>query len=665
MDKRDFYREIMEQYAFDKDKIYANAKSGKYIGNKRRQPYPLYIGMTAAVAAVVVTVSALTSSWIGKTPDVIKTLPKDASATSLPDSEVNSETEDNNPTVSESVPTDSASDDTSGRVAPIITDSGSTADTSGESSRTTDNNTNSNSVPAIGTSSTEITESSTGTESSSSTTLESSVPETDTSSTDVPVEPVIGNHTKNITGVTAVFPTNISLPKDSIPSISTEMLIALPDNAELPFNPDRFSYLSEDIGAQQAYFLNDDTVYVRTADEMRLYTMKDDALALIASQSCADAVTFWIAENGGRQLAFDNGKLYDINAQSGTITENTLNIGGEITEIAYNEDTGLLVLNVFDSGNYSLIAFENGFTEPETLYSSTEPFSLIAATAEIGGIGNVGVFIGASSEEELLIYRAAPNEDASVISTVRGKYNITRNSAFTHAVLRGEITDMLFDPNSFGILNLDSSDIRFGVSKHTYLCRDGYFTVNNGGIAPGGSVSDIAPLDFTRSFSQNYMAAAENGTVRVVGGVYTKRARNDALTFVAPEETSSAAMRMAVNAAVGLQNTLGGGLCEELGIVDTETLDRLINTCFTESAGAMLKLRCSVGEGEALTYKSGIPGLINLSDTVLVISEETETTANGTLYVKAGDFGGKTGYYSCAVKLQKTESGYAADCIIE
>ena len=74
MDKRDFYRELMEEYAFDKDKIYINAKNGKFTGNKlRRQPLPIYIGMTAAVAAIVVTVGTITATQLEK-PNVIDPL---------------------------------------------------------------------------------------------------------------------------------------------------------------------------------------------------------------------------------------------------------------------------------------------------------------------------------------------------------------------------------------------------------------------------------------------------------------------------------------------------------------------------------------------------------------------------------------------------------------
>lgn len=654
MDKRDFYREIMEKYAFDRDKIYTNAKNGKYIGNKHRQPYPLYIGMTAAVAAVVVTVSTLTAARLGDPSDVVEPLPGDATVLSLPEeTETSSSSAKEDPPVSESASTERISEDTSGLASPIMTDFSSDPAVGSNGPQTSD-------VSTVG-ESTAASDSSQTTSSAASDTTATGSSTDNTGEPAVPVSPGV----KKITEVQSVFPTEIGSFDDSLPSIPLEMLLALPGDASLPFNPDRFSYLTEDIGAKQAYFLNDNTVYVRTAEDMRLYTMNGGELALAASQSCPNAVTFWIAENGGRQLAFDNGALYDVNAQNGTITEHVLGVGGEILEIAYNEDAGVLALNVSDNGKYSLIVYVNGFDEAKVLYDSAAPFSLVAATATVTGLSDPSVFFAESSDSELLIYKASVGGDVSPISNFQGKFGITRNSAFTHAVLDGEVSDLIFDPESFGLIPLSDLNIVFGVSRHSFLSRDGYFTISGGNAAASGGVPVIAQFDFMRSFSQYYLAAAENGAVRVVNGVYTKRAKLDDLTFDAPEETASAAMRMAVNAAVALQNTLGGGLCESIGIVDTATLDGLIKVCFGEEAGAALRQRCSVGEGDALTYSGGMLDPINLSDTVLVISEETETAASGTLYVKAGSFGGNTAYYSCAVKLQKTESGYVAAQIIE
>ncbi|MGN1110032.1 MAG: hypothetical protein ACI4QY_00130, partial [Oscillospiraceae bacterium] len=54
MNKREFYKELMSEYTFDKEKILANAKKGKMAG---RKSLPLYIGMTAAAAAVAVVVT--------------------------------------------------------------------------------------------------------------------------------------------------------------------------------------------------------------------------------------------------------------------------------------------------------------------------------------------------------------------------------------------------------------------------------------------------------------------------------------------------------------------------------------------------------------------------------------------------------------------------------
>ncbi len=62
MNKRDFYKELMSEYQFDKDKILANAKKGKFAG---RSPMPIYIGITAAAAAVVVGVGTVMFTSLG------------------------------------------------------------------------------------------------------------------------------------------------------------------------------------------------------------------------------------------------------------------------------------------------------------------------------------------------------------------------------------------------------------------------------------------------------------------------------------------------------------------------------------------------------------------------------------------------------------------------
>ena len=56
MNKNEFYKQLMSEYSFDADKIRENAKRGK---NARQKLQPMYIGMTAAAAALVVTVGTL------------------------------------------------------------------------------------------------------------------------------------------------------------------------------------------------------------------------------------------------------------------------------------------------------------------------------------------------------------------------------------------------------------------------------------------------------------------------------------------------------------------------------------------------------------------------------------------------------------------------------
>lgn len=742
MDKRDFYRELMDNYAFDKDKIYTNAKNGKFAGNKlRRQPLPIYIGMTAAVAAVVVTVGTIAVTRPGRT-DIIDPITAGSSLAALPNEERikkgQEDARDNENSkelfdvlVSFERPLSSAevqrvllarsegsvpikalyiedgttivgtdnvgeafgangvsgitgakircagylmsqlqndslvlaveiiNNESPELIVPIIPDSNSGGgDIVGDSSQSSDinsDNSSTNSEDVGGNSSTEPPESSSSDNGSVS---------------EPPAPPVyeIENHISAIDG--GYSPVIVPNANVSAPALPINVLLTLPDGAELPYDPDRFSYLTEDIGAEQAYFLNDNTVYVRTANDIRLYNVTDGAVTLAVSQECADTKVFWIAENGGRLLALGaDGKLYDVDANSGKINVVSLDsaVGaGTVYDIAYNEETGILALNVFENGNYDLKILEGGFdaANVKTLYSSQTAFSLVAASNYMG-YAESSVFFAAYSGSDLLIYKASSSEEATVIGTIQGGYAITHNAAFTHALLNNDIIHFIFDPVSYGLISISDAYAQFGVSKHSFLGSDGYYTIDNGSKTPSGGISVIAKLDFKRSLSRYYTAAAENGAVRIVNGIYTDRAKNDYLTFEVPEENASADMRSAVNAAVGLQNALAGGLCESCGITDKETLENLIAACFSETAADNLKKRCALGEGETLEYSNGLIYSINLSDTVLVISDETETSANGTLYINAGSFDGRTAYYSCAVKLQKTENGYRADSVIE
>lgn len=53
MNKNDFYKQLMSEYSFDCEKIRSNARKGRYA---KQRAIPMYIGMTAAAAALVVAV---------------------------------------------------------------------------------------------------------------------------------------------------------------------------------------------------------------------------------------------------------------------------------------------------------------------------------------------------------------------------------------------------------------------------------------------------------------------------------------------------------------------------------------------------------------------------------------------------------------------------------
>ncbi len=785
MDKRDFYRELMEQYTFDKDKIYLNAKKGKTPWNRlHKQPMPIYLGMTAAVAAVVVTVGTITASNIGRT-NITHPLVSGSSVAALQNDERikkgQNDARDNEgskelvdvlvsferPLSSAevqrvllarsegSVPigalyfadgvtvvgTDNvanvfeengsgiigakircagylmselqndslvlaveiADNDDPEQMTPIITNT-STGDTGvdsvsqGISSETesssvsTDNSfessTDGNGVGVGGTSggefsgtggtgvgstggtSGEISANSSGTGGTSGTSGESSSAESSGSTeSGTPSEPSVGFIDKHIHAVDAGGAPALT-GGNSNQQIALEVMFLLGNGGTLPFAPDNFSYLTENINAEKAYFLNDNTLYVRTADDIRLYSFDGAAVSLIASAECPDTTVFWIAENGGRLLALgEDGKLYDVNANTGTINAVSLNTAGTIREIAYNEDADILALNVFENGIYSLKVYDGGFeaVNGKIWHSGTAAFDLLAADYGVGGVKNV-FFAMYSENGDLTICRASDFEKTTVISNVEGSYEVASNAAFTHAVLKGGLINLIFDPSSGGLIGVSNPNVQFGISRHSFYADNNYYTIANGNKSLNGSISVIGKLDFKRSLSRNYMAAAEDGAVRIVNGIYTDRAGNDYPSFETPADNASSEMHMAVNAAIGIQNAFAKQLCAEYGITERTKAVNIISACFTESAANELKSRCAIDEskeeGETFEYTAGVKP-INLSEYVLTISEETETGAVGTLYVSAGTFGGKTAYYSYAVKLLKTDNGYKADAIIE
>ena len=66
MNRNEFYKQLMSEYTFDADKVRENAKRGK----KRQKLTPLYVGMSAAAAAMVVTVGTIAMTNLGRNDGV-------------------------------------------------------------------------------------------------------------------------------------------------------------------------------------------------------------------------------------------------------------------------------------------------------------------------------------------------------------------------------------------------------------------------------------------------------------------------------------------------------------------------------------------------------------------------------------------------------------------
>lgn len=686
MNKRDFYKELMSEYAFDKDKILNNAKKGKYAGKK---PLPLYIGMTAAAAALVVAVGTATFSLTGHNKGAVysggdlaalsdkqridkakidadenenSAMPVDVlvsfnstlspaevqnvltaySNTSVPvkmlfledgskavgSEQVGAVFESGNGAITgaiincpghlmKSLMTNqhvllaeiaSAEDFNS---ATPISPVGDVINVDNSDNSGNGDSNNSNNPPDIDVSGGGI--------------------DGDNSNVDVPDNPVVD--------VPIVVPQN------------TE--IKLPMGVNLPNGHSAgFSYITDDLGAERVYFLNEDVFYVKTASSVRLYKWNGESETLVVSQNIEDAHVCWISENGSRLMVIgkDNGirrKMFIVDAYNCTINDMSVEsfVGeGTIASAAYNENDDVLAVNVFDGVAYSLYtAHLNGYqaADAETLFMD-------GANVNILGELNGTVYFSDSANGKTTIYKGNGN----VVSELEGVYSANVNSAFTHAVMSCGSSNTIFDPATESLIPT-SANTTFGVSLHTCTIDGEYYKVEGGVLVKiDKSVANAAKIDFKRSFSSTYTALVSNGSVRIVPSVYNSA--NKGAVLEQPTEYSTEELRTALNLGAGVQNAIATNKCAEAGLDTEEKLFEAINECFTKSAGDTLK---SLSASGSLTT-------IDLSEAVLVISENNEQNAEGTLYVKVGTFDGKSGYFTHHVKFAKERGCFRLDCVI-
>lgn len=722
MNKRDFYKELMSEYMFDKEKICANAKKGRFAG---RKAFPVYIGMTASVAAVVVIAGTAIAMNFGK-PSVV--LEKYSPLAGMTDNQrienalaaiiknQNSMEEQDylvtfangvSPAMAIGVLNEYSSSTNISRL--FMTDGTRISGTneigsvfksnSGEvwgvvirctgyisakingneyvflvepakpedlqddnlkplevddkdlpvvsvplpteSEPPAENNNSNTGVPGIGDNTHTPSDidapnhnDTSDTENPGTSEPTSSVPETS--------EPTSGgSETSNSTSLTTSSDATSSQPAEPNGN-------KLPEGVKLPVKAVKPSYISDDIGAQRAYFLSKDVFYVKTGNAVKLYKWngwEKESITLLAEKEIADAKVMWVSSNGLRLMVsgVENGvrrKLYIADAKSGTINDmqidEMLGDEGTIAEAAYNEYSNLFVLNVLDNGSkYIFTANLAGYRpeKEEIVAYGSEHMTVMAAKGS-------SVYYNELNSGASVIYKSGNDGNTAVITSSEIMVSVA-NPALTHAIVFGTSGVSVFDPETESLIAANGiENISFGASAHSFSDGSNYYTVSSGAIVPEERLSEIAKVDFTRSFSSDCAAVVSNGSVRIVPSIYTKNTAGGKLTFEVPEENSSKAQRDVLDLGIGVINAIASGTCKECGINTAEDLTAVVERCFGKTAAAELISACSIAESGKLSYTGGPLTQISVADTVLV----TESETSGKLYIKLGTFDGKTGY---------------------
>lgn len=447
----------------------------------------------------------------------------------------------------------------------------------------------------------------------------------------------------------------------------------LPAGVTLPENPDKFLYDTY-IEADSAFFLTDSVFFVKSGDEIALYSYENGSENLIASESCKDAKICWISERGGRLMVSavgDEGRrsrLLIADAESGEITDLNAQdavMDGTLAGVGYNESADILVMNIREQGVYYVCTARlNGGTEPEYIATCFESQAKVVPLAAQGS----SVYLAVTEGQLTQIYRCGiAGGTAQLIKTYDSSPVISKNLAFTHAVFAPSEMAVsgyteIFDPVTESFIRTDLFDetVSFGAAAHSFCAGGSCYTISGGALSAAQAKSELAKIEYRKSGSALYAASASSGRVKITDSIYS------AADIVLGEfaDAASAELRAAADTAIALNNALALGTCSESGIHSQELLLSSINACYTQSAAARLKERCGISDYGALRYNGTSLTAVRVVDTSLVIDSDDGTSAAGTLYIKAGTFCGKSGWYSCAVSFVKENGSWKLDCIL-
>ncbi len=446
----------------------------------------------------------------------------------------------------------------------------------------------------------------------------------------------------------------------------------LPEGVELSVKPDKFSYESEYLGAENAFFLTDYSFYAKTADEIRLYYFDGVSEKLLASAACRDAKVVWVSENGGKMIVSGVGEndmrnqLFYINANGEMISDlhakDTV-MDGTLASTAYNGDSRLLVMNIKENGRYyvstALVSSNGSFEFLSNCFESDSKVTLLAAYGS-------NVYLSVNDGGLTQVFRVGAEDGATdIIKTFETNPAFTRNLAFTHAIVSFDDHTEIFDAQteSFVRVAAAADEIVFGAAKHVFSAGGSFYSVDGTSVTETVSVSDMAKVDYRRGLSSLYTATVLGGCIKVSEGAYSNKARTEEVAFDV-SENCSADIRTAAERAIGLNNAIALDRCNDCGITDIDLLNSCIYTLCSKGAAEQLKSLCGISDFGALRYDGAALTAINGADAKIVIHSQNDVTASGTLYVKAGTIGGKTAYFSQSISFACEDGVWKLACIL-
>lgn len=451
----------------------------------------------------------------------------------------------------------------------------------------------------------------------------------------------------------------------------------LPSGVTLPENPETFSYNTY-IDADSAFFLNNDTIFVKTGSDVALYRYTNSSETLICSEEISDAKIVWVAENGGKLMVTGmsdfgtRGRTLLVDADNDYITdlhtEDSV-MSGTLMSASYNADSQLLVLNVREEGRYYICVYKVS-SSGENEYIGT-PFESSLKTAVAASGGNTIYLTQTENSSTTLIAVDAFSGNTRTVHSFGSVPVLSRNLAFTHAVFVPDENSVIgfteiFDPETEKLIPLYSSDstVNFGASRHSFTNGGSCYIISGGSINSSGGISALAAIEYRKSFSTEYAASVSGGTVRISRSIYTSANKSGLMTFSDISESAPNEFRKTLNGAIGINNALALDTCAANGITKPQTLIDCISLYYSANASQKIMTRCGISPYGALRYENGGLTAITASETALVINSQSAGTASGVLYIKAGSFGGKTAYRSVNVSFVKENGVWKLDTVL-